>query len=255
MTDAELDQCRHDSALLHGIIARQVALRREGDHWKGCCPFHDDRDPSFAVYVNGFHCFACGAKGSVFDYVMRRDRVEFHRAVEIIAAERGFSSAKQRTNGQGGHSTMWQPIVPVPQDAPPPTDRQLGAQCDAVANVAEVDGAIANRRNISATSTNQLIDDRELDAANRENRHLDRHLERRAPGGSIKLRGRDANAAGSGGRRGSDRNHQRRRTRRAGDEHALRSAEETNAEARYDAISNGVGRTKSGRNRHANHFE
>jgi len=130
MTDAELDQCRHDAALLHGIIARQVALKRESNHWKGRCPFHDDGDPSFAVYDNGFHCFACGAKGSVFDYVMRRDRVEFHRAVEIIAAERGFSSAKQRTNGQGGHSTMWQPIVPVPQDAPPPTDRQLA--CDAL---------------------------------------------------------------------------------------------------------------------------
>jgi hypothetical protein len=124
MTDAELDQLRGDSALLHSIISRQVTLKREGNHWKGRCPFHEDRDPSFAVYDNGFCCFACGVKGSVFDYVMLRDRVEFARAVEIIAAERG-PTPKTKTNGL---NPDWRPIVPAPRDAPRPTDQQLA--CD-----------------------------------------------------------------------------------------------------------------------------
>jgi putative DNA primase/helicase len=127
VTNEELDQCRHNPALLHDIISRQVTLKREGNHWKGRCPFHDDSDPSFAVYDNAFRCFACGAKGSVFDYVMRRDHVDFARAVEIVATEAGI---KSKANGRGRHhDALWQPILPVPGDAPRPTDRLA---CDAL---------------------------------------------------------------------------------------------------------------------------
>jgi hypothetical protein len=128
MTDAELDQCRHDAALLRSIVSRQVQLKRVGRELKGCCPFHPDNTPSFVVYDDGrFHCFGCGADGTAFDYVMRRDRVEFPRAVEIVAAERGFPP-KPKSNGPGG--PLWQPVMPVPGDVPPPTDRQLA--CDAL---------------------------------------------------------------------------------------------------------------------------
>src|SRR6478672_4149442 len=134
MTDAELDQCRHDAALLHSIVSRQVQLKRVGHEWKGCCPFHADKTPSLTLYADGrFHCFGCGADGTAFDYVMRRDRVEFGRAVEIVAAERGFTTSKPQRNGNGArahHPAPWHPIWPPPQDAAPPTDRQLA--CDAL---------------------------------------------------------------------------------------------------------------------------
>jgi hypothetical protein len=130
MTDAELDQCRHNGALLHSIVSQRVKLQREGmNHWKGCCPFHDDSDPSFAVYADGrFHCFGCDADGTVFDFVMLRDRVAFPRAVEIVAAECGVRTTEpetKETNGNGHAGVIWTPIVPVPRDAPPPSDRQL----------------------------------------------------------------------------------------------------------------------------------
>jgi RecA-family ATPase len=130
MTDAELDQCRHDAALLRSVVSQRVQLKRAGRDFKGCCPFHEDKTPSFTVYDDGrFHCFGCGVDGTVFDYIMLRDRVEFGRAVEIVAAERGISTAK--TNGDGGHhGTLWQAIMPAPSDAPPPTDQQLA--CDAL---------------------------------------------------------------------------------------------------------------------------
>jgi hypothetical protein len=58
----------------------------------------------------------------VFDFIMLRDRVEFPRAVEIIAAEQGLASPKQRKNDQ---DMQWHPIVPAPRDAPRPADQQL----------------------------------------------------------------------------------------------------------------------------------
>jgi RecA-family ATPase len=130
MTDAELDACRRDTGFLHSVISRQVHLKREGNHWKGCCPFHADRDPSFAVYDNGFHCFACGAKGTVVDYVMLRDGVDVGEAIKRIGAERGISpqpKPKPKPHPANGKEE-WFPIVPPPSDAPKPTDEQL--RCD-----------------------------------------------------------------------------------------------------------------------------
>ena len=113
MTDAELDQCRHDGALLRSIVADQVKLKREGREWKGLCPFHDETTPSFTVYEDGhFHCFGCGAHGTSFDYVMKRDGVEFPEAAKRVAAEIGATpsrakperrpTATARTRGRSG---------------------------------------------------------------------------------------------------------------------------------------------------------
>ena len=130
MTEAELDQCRKDGALLRSIVAQRIKLKRKGREWKGGCPFHDDADPSFTVYDDGhFHCYGCNAHGTVFDFVMRRDLVDFPRAAEIIASDRGASKLKL-ANGNGAHhgEHTWLPIVPAPPDVPKPTDDQL--RCD-----------------------------------------------------------------------------------------------------------------------------
>jgi hypothetical protein len=121
MTDAEVEQCRRDSAFLRSIVADQVDLKREGKRWKGLCPFHDDSTPSFFVFEDGgFKCFGCGASGTVFDFIMLRDRVDFRRAAEIIAAERGLRSPKPKpANGNGGdHDEVWFPGKPPPGDKP-----------------------------------------------------------------------------------------------------------------------------------------
>ena len=106
MTDAELDQCRHDGALLRSIVADQVTLKKEGREWKGLCPFHNETTPSFTVYEDGhFHCFGCGAHGTSFDYVMKRDGVEFPEAAKRVAAEIGAAPSRAKpkppANGNG----------------------------------------------------------------------------------------------------------------------------------------------------------
>jgi len=56
---------------LAGLIGRRVRLARSGKQWKGCCPFHGERTPSFYVYDDGYHCFGCGAHGDAISFVMQ----------------------------------------------------------------------------------------------------------------------------------------------------------------------------------------
>ena len=133
MTDAELDQCRHDGALLFSIVSRKMKLKRQGHDWVGLCPFHAEKTSSFTVFPDGhFHCFGCNVHGTVFDFIMQTERVDFPAAKERVAIERGIASSKpraQKPNGNGAdHDEIWLPIVPPPADAPKPSEQQL--QCD-----------------------------------------------------------------------------------------------------------------------------
>lgn len=69
------------------LISEHVSLRRSGASWKGLCPFHQEKTPSFNVRVEPplFHCFGCGEGGDVFKFVMLFERVAFPEAVEIVA--------------------------------------------------------------------------------------------------------------------------------------------------------------------------
>lgn len=81
---------------LSDVIGKNVRLTRAGREFKGCCPFHNEKTPSF--YVNDdkqfFHCFGCGAHGSVIDYVMRHDNLSFPETVETLAALAGMQVPK-----------------------------------------------------------------------------------------------------------------------------------------------------------------
>jgi DNA primase len=71
---------------ISSVIGRHVKLSRAGREFKGCCPFHPDRSPSFTVNDDkGFyHCFGCGAHGDVLDFVQAIERVGLRAAAEII---------------------------------------------------------------------------------------------------------------------------------------------------------------------------
>ncbi len=81
---------------LSDVIGKRVKLTRAGREFKGCCPFHNEKTPSF--YVNDdkqfYHCFGCGAHGSVIDFVMRHDNQSFPEAVENIASMFGMQVPK-----------------------------------------------------------------------------------------------------------------------------------------------------------------
>lgn len=73
---------------LPSIAAATVKLQRAGNEWKGCCPFHPDRSPSFTIYSGGerFQCFGCGAQGDVLDYVARLYGLGMVEAARVLCA-------------------------------------------------------------------------------------------------------------------------------------------------------------------------
>ncbi len=79
---------------LHAAVGRKVRLARSGKHWKGCCPFHNEKSPSFYVYEDGYHCFGCGAHGDVITFVMQSQGLGFLEAVGQLAAEAGMEVPK-----------------------------------------------------------------------------------------------------------------------------------------------------------------
>ena len=72
------------------VIGKSIKLARRGRQFLGLCPFHGEKTPSFHVYEDHYHCFGCGAHGSVIDFVMRSERVAFREAVERLAAQAGM---------------------------------------------------------------------------------------------------------------------------------------------------------------------
>ena len=90
---AFLDELRARTPL-HGLIGRKVRLVRNGRQWKACCPFHNEKTPSFYVYDDHFHCFGCGAHGDAITFLMRAEGASFPEAVERLAAEAGLEVPK-----------------------------------------------------------------------------------------------------------------------------------------------------------------
>ncbi|HUY68496.1 MAG TPA: DNA primase [Alphaproteobacteria bacterium] len=93
-----------DRLPLSSVAGQRLRLTRAGREYKACCPFHNEKTPSF--YINDdkqfYHCFGCGAHGDVIGFAMRHDRLGFPEAVESLAAQAG---------------------MPVPQSAPEDRER------------------------------------------------------------------------------------------------------------------------------------
>jgi DNA primase len=95
------------------VVQERVPLRRSGVAWKGLCPFHGEKTPSFQV--NGekgfFHCFGCGVGGDVIKFVELYDKVTFPEAVRQLAARVGLAvpeaeDSKQDAEGQRDRDSL-----------------------------------------------------------------------------------------------------------------------------------------------------
>ena len=90
---AFLDELRARTPMA-ALVGRKVRLARSGKSWKGCCPFHGEKTPSFYVYDDGYHCFGCGAHGDAIGFVMNTEGAGFIEAVERLAGEAGLDVPK-----------------------------------------------------------------------------------------------------------------------------------------------------------------
>ena len=89
--DSFVDEVRRTANIV-SFISEVVPLKKTGASWKGLCPFHNEKSPSFNVRSEPpvFHCFGCGEGGDVFKFVMLRERVNFPEAIEIVARRFGI---------------------------------------------------------------------------------------------------------------------------------------------------------------------
>jgi DNA primase len=78
------------------VIGRYVTLKRAGSIYKGLCPFHNEKTPSFAVYETKqfFNCYGCGEAGDVISFVMKAENVDFKTAVSKLAEQYGIDMDK-----------------------------------------------------------------------------------------------------------------------------------------------------------------
>jgi DNA primase len=88
---AFLDELRFRVPLAQ-VVGRKVKLTRAGREWKGCCPFHNEKTPSF--YINEekqfYHCFGCGAHGDVIRFLTDSEGLPFVEAIKQLASEAGL---------------------------------------------------------------------------------------------------------------------------------------------------------------------
>src|SRR5690606_33820927 len=85
------------------LIDARVKLKRAGREYTACCPFHDERSPSFTVSPTKqfYHCFGCGAHGTAIKFLMEYDRLEFLDAVEELAKRAGMEVPRENKPARG----------------------------------------------------------------------------------------------------------------------------------------------------------
>ncbi|MBE3733729.1 DNA primase [Vibrio parahaemolyticus] len=86
------------------IIDARVKLKKKGKNYGACCPFHNEKTPSFSVSQEKqfYHCFGCGAHGNAIDFMMEFERLEFVEAIEELASYLGLDVPREQRSGGGG---------------------------------------------------------------------------------------------------------------------------------------------------------
>ncbi|HZO10077.1 MAG TPA: DNA primase, partial [Myxococcota bacterium] len=90
------------------LVGRFVNLKKSGVNWKGLCPFHGEKTPSFMVNPKKgiFHCFGCGVGGDAFGFLMRQDKLTFPEAVRALAKQANVALPEERGAGDSGREEL-----------------------------------------------------------------------------------------------------------------------------------------------------
>ena len=94
------------------VVGETVSLKKAGTTYKGLCPFHGEKTPSFVVTPgrDSWHCFGCGLGGDIFSFVMQRDSVTFPEALRTLA-ERAGVEIDERTKREDVHKARLRGVL------------------------------------------------------------------------------------------------------------------------------------------------
>ncbi len=97
--DESIQEIRQHADIV-AVISEYVALEQAGKNYKGCCPFHQEKTPSFFVSPERqtYHCYGCGAGGNVFSFLMNYEKYSFPEAVYILARRLGIRLPEQTSD-------------------------------------------------------------------------------------------------------------------------------------------------------------
>src|SRR5690606_30377893 len=79
------------------LIRARVPLKKSGRNYSACCPFHQEKTPSFTVAPakQFYYCFGCGAKGDALRFLMEYDHMDFPQAVDMLAGLAGMEVPRE----------------------------------------------------------------------------------------------------------------------------------------------------------------
>ncbi len=97
-----IDQVRQASDIVQ-VVQQWVPLKKAGANWKGLCPFHNEKSPSFNVHPAKqiYHCFGCGEGGDVFGFVQKVQKTGFGEAIKLLAERAGIALPEEGADDAG----------------------------------------------------------------------------------------------------------------------------------------------------------
>ena len=96
-----IDDLLHRTDIVE-VIDKRVPLKKQGNNYTACCPFHQEKTPSFSVNQDRqfYYCFGCGAGGNAIGFIMNFDQASFPQAVENLAKDAGLEIPYQESEAQ-----------------------------------------------------------------------------------------------------------------------------------------------------------
>lgn len=103
-----LDEIRRRISIM-SLVGERVPLKKSGANFKGLCPFHQEKTPSFMVSDDKqiFHCFGCAAGGDIFSFLMKLDGLTFPEALEELAKRAGVQLPREKTAQSRDADAEW----------------------------------------------------------------------------------------------------------------------------------------------------
>lgn len=114
---SDIDRLRAENPLSDVALGFGLRLEKDGHEWVACCPFHQEDTPSFTIFVGKdgaarFHCFGCGERGDVLDFVQKIKGCDFKEALKVLGGEVRRENLKPRVVAQV--KDIYAGIVPLP---------------------------------------------------------------------------------------------------------------------------------------------
>jgi len=100
------------------LVDGRVPLKKAGKNYQACCPFHNEKSPSFTVSQDKqfYHCFGCGEHGNAISFLMEFDRLDFVDAIEELASHCGIEVVREENNATPAEQRRQQQVYQQKQD-------------------------------------------------------------------------------------------------------------------------------------------